>query len=125
MDTTTLAKGLAANRLLMGSAMLLDPERGVRGWIGSRAARNDGAQLVTRGLGARDVALAAGALLCFRDGEARQWVAGMALADAADFAATLLADDIPAPSRAFGLAMAGASTAVALAYVATHREAGV
>jgi hypothetical protein len=72
-----------------------------------------------RAAGARDLALGAGALRALRGGEdARPWFGAHALADGADFAATWAARREIGPARsAYALFMAGASTAVALAYV--------
>src|SRR4051794_35562730 len=126
MEVSTLAKALAVNRLLFGAGFVLNPESGVAGWIGRRSARNDGAQLLTRAVGARDIALGAGALSALSNGngngKAKPWFAAHAVSDATDFVATWLADDIPAPRRAFGLVMAGGSAAIALAYMATRSD---
>lgn len=119
MDAKTLGTLLSANRVAFGLAFLVAPERSIRGWVGPRTARTGGAQILTRAIGARDVALGAGALAA-RD-DARPWFAGQAISDGADFAATLVAPGIPPASRAFGLVMAGVSTVVA---AAAAREGG-
>lgn len=119
MEIGKLAVGLAANRALFGLGYLVAPERTARGWVGSLAARPE-ATILTRALGARDLALSLGALNALRDGDsARNWFAAQTLADAADFMATLAARRaLPARSVAFALTMAGVSTAIAGAYTA-------
>jgi hypothetical protein len=111
-----LAAALAINRALFGVAYLVEPKRTGAGWIG-RPARKGGATVLTRALGARDLALALGALAALRGrGDARGWFAAHALADGGDLAATLAArDDLPRQGFRFATAMAGASTAVAIA----------
>jgi hypothetical protein len=73
--------------------------------------------VLTRALGARDLALGAGALLAMHDDprSARPWFAAHAVADGADLAATIAArDGLPRNGFLFALGMAGASTAIAV-----------
>jgi hypothetical protein len=108
---------LAVNRVLFGVGYLAAPERTAGSWIG-RAAQKEGTKVFTRALGARDLALGAGALqaLARQGADPRPWFAAHALADATDFAATLAARDrLPREGVRFALAMAGASTAIAVA----------
>jgi hypothetical protein len=118
MDVARLATGLACNRILFGVGFLIAPDRSAKSWIGP-PAETAGGGLMVRAAGARDLALGAGALRALRGAEdARPWFAAHALADGADFAATWLARREIGPARtAYALFMAGASTAVALAYV--------
>jgi hypothetical protein len=118
MSTRTLATGLAVSRILFGLGVMVKPDAAVRAWIGRRSARDPGARTVMRGFGARDVALGIGALdsLSSDRGDARVWFAGQALGEATDFVTTLMADDLSAHGRAFGLTMAGGAAAIALAY---------
>jgi len=111
-----LAAALALNRALFGIAYLAQPKRTGAGWVG-RPARKPGAAVLTRALGARDLALALGALGALGTGrDARGWFAAHALADGSDLAATVAArDDLPRQGFRFASAMAGASTAVAIA----------
>jgi hypothetical protein len=117
MDARTLARGLAANRLLFGVNYLVRPQAAGPSWIG-RAARAPGTQVMTRAQGARDIALALGALRALASentSEARVWMGGHALADGADLVATWLArDGIPRRSGTLALALAAGSTAVAV-----------
>jgi len=111
--------GLAAGRIAFGAAMLLKPEEAVRGWIGRRAAAHGGTRAVTQAFGARDVSLGAGALVALASGrDARDWVAAGAFSDAADFAATLTADDIPAAGRVLVLGLAAGAATIGAAYLA-------
>ena len=113
----SLATTLAANRVLFGVGYLVAPERVGAGWIG-RAARKDATKVFTRALGARDLALGAGALgaLVRGDESARLWLAAHAVSDAVDLGATLAAREaLPESGFRFAVGMAGASTAIALA----------
>jgi hypothetical protein len=59
MEAKTVATVLAANRLLIGAGMATAPGTATRMWIGPHAD-NDGARLMARAAGARDVGLALG-----------------------------------------------------------------
>ena len=126
MDLRRLATGLALNRCAFGLGYLIAPERTGRGWI-DRAAAQPATQVMIRGLGARDLALALGALWALREPNrsSRAWFAAHAVADAADLAATLAAArDLPLRRVLFASVMAGGSTAIALA-AATERGQAV
>ena len=113
---STLAKGLAINRVAFGVGYIAAPERTGSGWVG-KAAKKGGATVLTRALGVRDLVLGAGALWAMRqgDGAARPWFAAHAVADATDLAATVVAkDSLPRSGFRFALAMAGVSTAIAI-----------
>jgi hypothetical protein len=112
-----LATGLAVNRLLFGGAFLLAPEGSSRSWIGS-AAGTHGGRVMVRATGARDLALATGALTALRsDGDARPWFAAQAVADGSDFLATWAErEGLSRLSTVYALTVAGASTAIAAAY---------
>ena len=89
---------MAAGRTLFGLGMAIAPRPVAMAWVG------------------RDVAMGAGATtqLLWR-ADARPWIAAELVADATDFAATVIAgDDIPAPGRRAALAMAGGATVVNL-----------
>ena len=117
MEVSTLARGLAVNRVLFGLGFVAAP-RSARAWVG-RAAEKPGAHVLTRALGVRDLALGAGALAALGNGgSAKPWFAGQLAADATDFLATWrVRDDLPGPAAAFALAMAAGSAAIAAAYV--------
>ena len=118
MTIRTLATGLAANRVVFGIGYVLAPARTGRGWIG-RVAGDPATQVFTRALGARDLALGAGALRALAAGDdaaARIWLAGHAVSDATDLVATVLARRrLPRSGLAFATLMAAGSTAVAVA----------
>jgi len=80
-----------------------------RGWIGKQA-RLPGAQVLARGVGARDLVLGLGGLhaVARNDGSAQPWLAGAAICDAVDFGATWAAGRrIPRQARIGVLAIAG------------------
>jgi hypothetical protein len=113
---STLAGGLAINRIAFGLGYIAAPERTGSGWIG-KPAEKGGTTVLTRALGARDLVLGAGALWAMRQGRdsARPWFAAHAVADATDLAATVAAkDSLPRSGFRFALAMAGVSTAIAI-----------
>ena len=116
MTRMDLARGLAVNRIVFGSGLVLAPGVTGRTWLG-RDAHRPATKVFARALGARDVALGLGALLALQGGEpARRWFQGQLISDATDVIATLAAGrGIPPVSRAFALAVAGGSTAVAAA----------
>lgn len=118
-----LVTGLAVGRIAFGGLLLLKPEEATRGWIGRRAASSGGTQTVTRGFGARDLVLGAGALAALISGkDARPWVLAGAVGDAADFGATATADDIPLAGRAAVLGMAATAMAVSAGYLLGSNE---
>jgi hypothetical protein len=120
-----LAGALAVNRTAFGVNYLLRPASAGDSWIG-RAARRPGTQVIVRSQAARDIALGLGALSALvrrRDGEARAWMAAHALSDGVDTAATWAARErLPADKARTALAIAAASTAVALIGAAGLRE---
>lgn len=114
MEPKTVARLLAAGRIAIGTALVLAPRLAGRPWIGPDSEL-EGAQLLGRALGARDIALGAGMYRAVDEGASvRRWALGATLADGVDFVATLLARDaLPTPARSFVLALTGGSTAVA------------
>lgn len=108
---------LAANRVLFGVAFLVAPERTAAGWVG-RVAGREGAKVFIRGLGARDLALGAGALqaLARPGADHRPWFAAQAVSDGADLAATYAARRrLPAAGVRFAVPVAAVSTLIGLA----------
>jgi hypothetical protein len=89
-DSRTLATLLAAGRLAIGVAASVAPELGARSWVGEHG-RGPAGKVLGRALGARDLALAVGALTSM--GEREQfwrWIRLGAFADAGDALATVL-----------------------------------
>jgi hypothetical protein len=104
-----LAGLISLGRLLFGVAFIAEPRLMERAWIGKQA-RLPGAQLLTRAVGARDLALGLGGLqaLTRNDGSARPWLTAAAVCDAVDFGATWTAGrGIPRQARTGVLVIAG------------------
>ena len=88
MDYRQLVRMLAAGRVVVGATLTLAPGFAGGQWIGEVAKRPE-AKVMIRAMGARDMALGAGALKALESGEpARTWVLMGALSDAVDFVAT-------------------------------------
>jgi hypothetical protein len=119
MTVRQLAIGLASNRLLFGIGFMAAPGKAAGSWIGPVAGQ-PGGQVMIRAAGARDFALGLGALAAlFSGSDARPWLAAHLASDATDFAATWAARrDLGRARTAYALFMAGASSAVAAAYLA-------
>lgn len=111
-DSRTLATLLAAGRLAIGLAASAFPELGARSWIGEHG-RGPAGKVLGRALGARDLALAIGALTSLgEDQQFWRWIRMGALADAADALATVLNwRSLPKRSRigVFGVAAGAAA----------------
>jgi hypothetical protein len=124
VNPRALARYLALGRALLGAALLVAPGRLAVPWVGrdgSRAA----AKTIARGLGARDVAIGAGAMAVSGDA-LRPWLIAAIAADTGDLLATLAAGDaIPARGRALVGAMAFGGAAlggVSLAGILRQRQ---
>ncbi len=99
MNAVRIARLVAAGRIGFGIALVVAPEQVTGPWLGRDAARG-GTQVVSRGLGARDVGLGVGALTA-HGSELRPWVLAAIAADAADLGGTLSAGDaLPRAGRA-------------------------
>ena len=111
MEAREIAIAQARGRIALGGLLLLAPGLAGRAWVGGDADR-PGAKLLARGLGARDVGIGLGIVIALdRGAPVRGWLEASALADAVDFAATLIArDEVPAATLPGILAMAGGST---------------
>jgi hypothetical protein len=111
MNGALTARLVAAGRIGFGVALILAPERLTAPWLGKDAGRV-GTRVVSRGLGARDLALGAGAL-AVSDAQLRPWVAAGIVADAADLTATMAAgDSLPLAGRVIVGAVASAGVAL-------------
>lgn len=105
------AAALAGGRAALGVTAVVTPSLPARLWVGPAGAQPEG-RLLGRALGARDLALGAGALLALASGEgvdgAWTWLAVGGFADAVDAAATLAAwPTLPPHGRWLVLAAAG------------------
>jgi hypothetical protein len=119
------ATAVAAGRVALGLTALAWPSVPSRPWVGA-SADDLAARVFGRALGARDVALGAGALTALgreaaQPGSARAWVAAGALSDTLDVVASVSSwRDLPRVGRwlvvvsAAGAALTGAAGAVAL-----------
>jgi hypothetical protein len=105
-SASTAAAALAAGRALIGAALVAAPAPPTRLWTGDD---RPAALVPARGLGARDLALGAGALVALRRGRgARGWIAAGIAGDVADLGASLAAGDaIPRTGRMGVAALAG------------------
>ena len=72
MTAPLIARLVAAGRIGFGVALIVAPERVTSLWLGNDAGR-PGARVVTRGLGARDLALEVGALAAAEPQLNRGW----------------------------------------------------
>jgi len=118
--TRTLAATLALGRLAFGAGLVAGPQKLARAWIGDDAQRGP-VKIVLRALGARDIALSAGALACLRDTDAlRLWLGGAVLADLCDVASTLLTPGsmLPGNARWGTVALGGGSALAGAALIA-------
>jgi hypothetical protein len=109
VDQHQIARTLAVFRVLTGGLLLVAPGLPARLWLGESGDRS--VRLLARAMGARDLALGAGALRALTNGEpAQPWVAGGAAADATDALASLLSLGRRHPARALVVgAVAGAA----------------
>jgi hypothetical protein len=113
------AVAFAAGRIAFGVGLLVAPHKVASGWL-ARDAQRPPTQVAIRGLGARDVALAAGVALAARDGAAlRPWLIGCLACDLADIASTLAAGSaLPARARWGTVALAGSAAIAGAALTA-------
>lgn len=112
--TRTAVAAFALARIAFGAGLLARPDRVASPWLGKDAER-PGTQVAVRGLGARDVALSAGALASLTDRKRLSlWLAGAALSDIADLAGTLAAprDALPRNGRWGTVVLAGGSAGI-------------
>jgi hypothetical protein len=114
MEPRDIAISQARGRMAFGVAFLLAPGLAARGWVGGDAER-PGAKVLTRALGARDLALGLGVVIAIdRGAPVRGWLEGSALSDGVDFLATLLGGrSLPTAGRLGVLALAAGSGGLA------------
>ena len=111
-----LAGLISIARFVFGVVFISHPKIMDEAWIG-RQARLPGAQVLSRAVGARDLALGLGGVQAAvrNDGSARQWLGAAAICDAVDFGATYAAGrKIPGSSRTTVLALAAGGTVLSL-----------
>jgi hypothetical protein len=114
MDARSIARLQSLGRLALGAGLMVSPGTVAGGWVGGVADKREG-QALAVAVGARDVALALGALRALSAGHgAGAWLRGGMLADAADLVATLRARDaIPALAVPAVATLAGGSVLLA------------
>jgi hypothetical protein len=102
--------GAAAGRMAFGVALIAAPRTVGTSWLGP-AGEHPATQAALRGLGIRDIGLAAGAAWAAAGGGAvRPWLIATVAGDLTDVGATLAAGDaVPRRGRAGTVALAGAS----------------
>jgi hypothetical protein len=110
MDARSIARLHALGRAVVGGGLVVAPGLVGGGWVGSPADMRPG-QALAIGLGARDVAIALGALGTVGSGRrARPWLLAGMLADLGDLVGTLKArDDLPPLAAPAVSAIAGGS----------------
>jgi hypothetical protein len=112
------------SRFAFGAGLLAAPGKVGARWIGDDAAR-DPVKIVIRGLGARDVALAAGALICRNDPDRlATWLSMTIVSDLCDMAATLAvpSDSLPPNARWGTVAVAGGAALAGAALLAAAKS---
>jgi hypothetical protein len=93
MDARSIARLQSLGRLALGAGLVVAPGAVAGSWVGGIADKREG-QALAVAVGARDVALALGALRALSAGHgAGSWLRAGMLADGADLVATLRARD--------------------------------
>ena len=117
MDARSLARLQSLGRLALGAGLVFVPGAIAGGWVGGIADKREG-QALAIAVGARDVALALGALRALAAGHgAGAWLRGGMLADAADLVATLRARDALPPLAAPAVAVLAGGSVVLGAWI--------
>jgi hypothetical protein len=114
----TASLAYAAGRLAFGAGLVAATARVAGPWLGEDARRPGATQLAVRGLGGRDLVLAAGLVGAALTGAPlRPWLVACAAGDAIDLAATLAVPDgqLPPRSKPGTAALAGTSGAIGAA----------
>jgi hypothetical protein len=114
-----LAGAQAVNRVVLGAGLIAVPRVFGRVWCG-RAANDERARVLARGLGARDLLLGVAGLLALREGDPR-WTrrafGAHAAADAVDLVAVLMAGPaLGRSTRTVAGTLAAGSAGIAAAY---------
>lgn len=118
LDSRETARYMSLARFGIGIALVLFPRRIARRWLGEEEGDGnwEGKTVAMRAIGARDVALAVGAMTALENGgDVSAWLRAAATADAGDTAAVLLAfRNLRGPRRWLWPAISGVSTYVGL-----------
>jgi hypothetical protein len=122
VDHRQLLRTIAAGRVVVGVALVALPGTAAGTWIGP-VAKDPAAKVMTRAMGARDLAIGLGTLHALQEGaSARTWSLAGAASDAVDAAATVLAIRHLGLRRAVPL-LAVATTAAIASFVASEHVA--
>jgi hypothetical protein len=120
MDVAQLARRQTFNRVAIGTGLIVVPGLLGRIWAGSGAG-DPRAKVLSRALGARDLALGVAGVGALREGD-REWMrrsfGAQAFVDVVDLVAILAGREVPLPSKVLGGTMAAGSAAAAAAYAA-------
>jgi len=119
-STRTLTTAFALSRLLFGVGLIVAPDKLSARWIGKDGQRGP-VKVILRGLGARDIALSAGALASLGDADQlAAWLAGAIIGDLADVAAIFVpsASQLPPNARLGTVALGGGAAAAGAALLA-------
>jgi len=113
-----LTLAFAAGRGLFGIGLMAAPGRLASGWIPDDHSRAQ-TQMIVRGIGGRDIALAGGTVKAALDGsDTRPWLLAAIASDGSDILASLLAGDaLPGRAKKGTLALAGLAVAAGVALV--------
>jgi hypothetical protein len=119
MNAASLARVIAAGRIILGAGLVSQPERFTVPWIG-REGRQAGTKVLARALGARDLVLGAGAIASSEE-HLSAWLIAATVADSTDFVATVTAGRaVPLSGRVLVGAMALGGAALGVASLASH-----
>lgn len=85
MDPQSQARTMAMARVAFGIVFTVTPGVVLRAWVGRDHAATPAVRMLSRGLGARDLAIGVGALLALRhDAPARGWIEAGVVSDLGD-----------------------------------------
>jgi len=119
VDHRQLLRTIAAGRVVVGVALVVIPGTSAGTWIGP-VAKDPAVKVMTRAMGARDLAIGMGTLQALRDGTpAKAWSLAGAASDLVDATATLLAIRHLGLRRALPLLAVATSAGIA-SYVASE-----
>jgi len=121
VDSRVAGRLLAGARTAIGASLIAAPRFGSATWVG-RPRRAAPTKVLTRAVGARDLAIGAGALASSGDAQ-RAWLAAGVLCDTVDLVATLIDRD-QLPDTAVPMIVAAAGAGIALGLVALAGTTG-
>lgn len=116
LDSRKLTLAFATGRGLFGVGLVAVPERLASGWIPDDHSRPQ-TQMIVRGIGGRDIALAGGTVRAvLSEEDTRPWLLAAVASDTSDILASLLAGDaLPGGAKKGTLALAGVAVGCGVA----------